>query len=61
MVSIVEVTPFEDGKPLIVAIGLTADTKPTENIANGSMFIEMASGGAKVYLFDEENTAWVEA
>ena len=36
--------------------GLSTDTKPTENIENGSLFIEMDT--SKVYSFDKENKAW---
>ena len=38
--------------------GLSTDNKPTENVANGSMFIEINTG--KIYLFDEENEQWKE-
>lgn len=39
--------------------GLSTDTKPTENLANGSVFIEMDT--SDVYFFDEENTVWLKA
>lgn len=38
--------------------GLSTDTKPTENIPNGSVFIEIDT--AKGYLFDGENKRWYE-
>lgn len=38
--------------------GLSTDEKPTVNIVNGSVFIEMNT--SKVYFFDEENTSWLE-
>ena len=38
--------------------GLSTDTKPTENIPNGSTFIEINTG--KVYIFNEAGAAWVE-
>jgi len=38
--------------------GLEDDTKPTEGVRNGSVFIEMDTG--KTYKFDEENQTWIE-
>lgn len=38
--------------------GLSTDTKPTENIDNGSVFIEIDTG--KLYMFDAENQLWKE-
>lgn len=38
--------------------GLSTDTKPTENVRNGSVFIEIDSG--KIYFFDQENVEWHE-
>lgn len=38
--------------------GLSTDTKPTENVANGTIFIEMDTG--KLYMFDLENEEWKE-
>lgn len=38
--------------------GLSTDTKPTENITNGTTFIEIDTG--KVYMFDIENEEWKE-
>lgn len=37
---------------------LSTDTKPTQNIPNGSVLIEMDTG--KGYLFDAENAEWHE-
>ncbi len=37
---------------------LSADTKPTSNIANGSILIEMDTG--KIFMFDEANSQWKE-
>jgi len=39
--------------------GLHTDTKPTANLANGSVFIEIDTND--VYFFDEENTRWLKA
>lgn len=36
--------------------GLSSDTKPTENVPNGSTFLEMNTGN--VYIFDKENSSW---
>lgn len=36
--------------------GLSTDTKPTDNIVNGSKFIEMDT--STTYFFDQENTEW---
>ena len=38
--------------------GLSTDTKKTENIANGSIFIEMDTNDA--YWFDEEHSRWLK-
>lgn len=38
--------------------GLSTDEKPTENIVNGSVFIEIDTG--KVYMYDLENEEWKE-
>ena len=43
---------------ILEVIGLSTDTKPTENITNGSIFIEMDTG--KIYFYDKENTQWRE-
>ena len=38
--------------------GLSTDTKPTEKVRNGSIFVEMDT--ATIYMFDEENGEWLE-
>ena len=38
--------------------GLSTDTKPTEGVRNGSVFLEMDTG--KTYFYDEENSEWDE-
>lgn len=38
--------------------GLSTDTKPTENVSNGAVFIEINTG--KVYMFDADGTQWKE-
>lgn len=36
--------------------GKSTDDKPTANITNGSMFVEIDTGD--IYLFDEEGKVW---
>lgn len=38
--------------------GLSTDTKPTENVENGFVFLEMDTG--KIYMYDLENETWRE-
>lgn len=38
--------------------GLSTDTKPTDGVRNGSVFIEIDTG--KIYLYDEEGAEWHE-
>ena len=38
--------------------GLKDDTKPTDGVRNGSVFVEMDTG--KIYLFDEQNGEWID-
>lgn len=42
----------------VTFFGLSTDTKPTDYIANGSVFIEMDT--SKVYFFDAANSQWRE-
>ena len=39
-------------------VGLSTDTKPTDNVTNGSTFVEIDT--KKFYAFDEENSLWIE-
>ena len=48
--------PGINGKALYEGDCLSTDTKPTENIENGSVLIEMDTG--TVYFFDLENEEW---
>ena len=62
MVSIIKtdiVKNKEEGK-LVVGqyVGLSTDNKPTENVGNGSIFIEINT--KKIYFYDEENSTWRE-
>lgn len=38
--------------------GLSTDEKPTQNVANGSSFIEMDTG--RIFFFDEANGRWLD-
>lgn len=38
--------------------GLSTDTKPMENIGNGSFFFEMDTG--KAFVFNKEGNEWLE-
>lgn len=40
----------------IEASGLSTDTKPTDGIATGSLFLEVDTGD--VYAYDEDGTEW---
>lgn len=40
----------------IEAYGISTDTKPTENVINGSTFIEVDT--SKVYFFNEDASVW---
>lgn len=56
MVKINKRTVLEDGTYDVQASGLHDDTKPTNNIATGSLFLEVDTGD--VYAFDEEGGEW---
>lgn len=38
--------------------GLSTDTKPAENVVNGSAFIEMDTG--KLFFYDQAGGTWLE-
>lgn len=50
----------KEGEKIITGqlVGLSTDTKPTENVGNGTIFIEMNT--KKIYFYDEENQTWRE-
>ena len=56
MISTLKQINYSADAKLIEAYGLSTDSKPTTNIANGSMFVEMDSG--KIYFFDAEGGDW---
>lgn len=50
---------IKDGnKPILEITGLSTDEKPTENITNGSKFIEIDT--SKIYFYDAQNQEWKE-
>ena len=55
--NIIEMT-IEDDKLYIEAAGLSTDTKPTDDLITGSLFMEADTG--KVYVFDEISGTWNE-
>lgn len=42
----------------VTLFGLSTDTKPTEEVGNGSVFIEIDT--STVYFFDSANAVWRE-
>lgn len=60
-VRILEERIQQGNKRYIEAVGLSTDTKPTDNIVTGSLFVEVNTG--KVFMHNEEGTGsskWVE-
>lgn len=45
-------------KEYIEGVCLSTDSKPTDNIGNGSILLEMDT--AKLFIFDETGTIWRE-
>ena len=59
MITISEIKANTKGGNYIAELrGLSTDTKPTEGINNGCVFIEIDTG--KLYMYDEENEQWKE-
>lgn len=56
MVRIVEEKIIDGNKRYIEAYGLKTDTKPTERLITGSVFVEVDDGTA--YLWDETGAKW---
>lgn len=52
------VNGYSDNAVLSEFYGLSTDTKPTENVATGSVFTEVDTG--KTFLYDEESEDWTE-
>ena len=49
----------KEGKRLIEAFGLSTDTKPTNDLVTGSVFIEVDTSSA--FFFDEVSGEWIKA
>ena len=58
MVRILTERVIEGNDKYIEAAGLSTDSKPTENIVTGSVFLEVNTG--KGFLFNETAGTWVE-
>lgn len=58
MVRSKRVNAYSDNAVLSEYYGLSTDTKPTENVATGSVFIEVDTGAT--FLYDEEGEDWTE-
>ena len=52
------VNAYSDNAVLSEYYGLSTDTKPTENVATGSVFTEVDTGAT--FLYDEESEDWSE-
>jgi hypothetical protein len=55
---IVEEKLTADGKYIRTYFGTSSETKPTADLADGSVFVEVDTG--KAYLYNETASAWVE-
>ena len=51
-------TSWVTGNKILEMRGLSTDTKPTEGILNGTVFLEMDTG--KVFIFNFDSTQWIE-
>lgn len=49
---------FTADKKYVELFGLSTDSKPTTGIVTGSVFVEVNTG--KLFLFNEDASAWVE-
>ena len=47
---------LNNGRLYFDGVCLSSDTKPTDNIENGSVLMEMDTG--TMYIFDAENSVW---
>ena len=52
------ISNIESGNRELEYRGLSTDSKPTTNVVNGSVFIEIDTG--KIYLFDADSSTWKE-
>ena len=58
MVTYKQILRMTNGKNQIEAYCLSTDTKPTTNVGNGSVLVEMDT--SKVFFYDERNNTWRE-
>lgn len=49
---------FNDSKKYVEIYGTSSESKPTDGIVTGSVFVEVDTG--KCYLFNEDASEWVE-
>jgi hypothetical protein len=56
MVRIMDYKFLKTGLKYVELSGLSTDSKPTEGLATGSVFLEVDTGDA--YLYDEEGATW---
>lgn len=56
MFTVIKTIGMRSGKVIIEGACLNADAKPTDNIANGSMAIEVDTGN--LWMFDETGGVW---
>lgn len=60
MVRILTERYFEGEKKYIEAAGVHDDSKPTENIVTGSVFVEVDTGDGFLFKEDATTPAWVK-
>lgn len=53
-----DVTIDSNGKRYVTIFGTSSESKPTQQITMGSVFVEVDTG--KAFLFNETTSAWVE-
>lgn len=56
MVTYKQIQRMTSGKDQIEATCLSSDTKPTQDVANGSILMEMDT--STLYMFDEASNTW---
>ena len=61
MITVLSSIRQTDGSALQELIGLSTDTKPTENMCNGSSFYEMDTGFTSYYDATPSTGGWTEA
>lgn len=58
MVTVAKTVKMIGNKSMVNGVCLSTDTKPTANMANGSLMLEMDTGD--IYAFNEASTAWIK-